>query len=148
MSIGETAGPIHPIPTRRSSHVYLFYVKHHGGALNASQWSVDREEEFAVFDSADQHDFSDERGWLYGIGRDAEGEIQDLGIWGQQVAEFPFARPDERWHGYPHWPLKEFGPQNRKGERCRPNKEVFLKMEAANVLTPQERKRLYKGDHA
>jgi hypothetical protein len=151
MSTGESSGPIHPAPTRRSGYRYLFYDKHHGrGAPDAARWSpdVDMDEEFAVFDAADFHDLADERGWLYGVReRDEAGEIPDLGTRGQQVAEFPSARPNEPWHGYPLWPLAEAGPQNRKGEKLRPSKDVFMKMEAVGVLTLRERRRLYKGDH-
>ncbi len=149
MSTGETAGPIHPVPTQRSGYRYFFYIKHHGGDRGAAQWnpSLGPEEEFSVFDSADLHELSDERGWLYGIGRDAGGGMLELGTWGQQVAEFPLARPDEFWHGYPLWPLNEDGPDNRKGEQYRPSRDVFRRMEEANLLTSRERKRLYKGDH-
>jgi hypothetical protein len=149
MATGETSGPIHPVATQRSRYRYFFYEKHHGADQRAAQWLPDlsHDEEFAIFDMADLNDLSDERGWLYGIRRGAGSEVLDLGTWGQQVAEFPFARPDEPWHGYPLWPLKEQGPPNRKGEKHRPSKEVFLKMEAAAFLTTRNRKRLYKGDH-
>jgi hypothetical protein len=151
MSTGESSGPIHPVPTRRSGHRYLFYDKHHGrGGSDAAQWlpSLTQQEEFDIFDTADEHEFSDDRGWLYGIGRDGEGNVLALGTWGQQVAEFPQARAEEAWHGYPLWPLKKLGPQNRKGERQRPSKRVFLRMEEAGLLTSRDRKRLYKGDFA
>jgi hypothetical protein len=109
---------------------------------------LSREEEFAVFDTADMNELSDERGWFYGIRpRNESGDIPDLGTWGQQLAEFPFARPNEAWHGYPLWPLVEEGPQNRRGEQSRPAKRVFDRMEAVGLLTHRERKRLYKGDH-
>jgi hypothetical protein len=49
---------------------------------------------------------------------------------------------------YPLWPVKELGPQNRRGEKFRPPREVFLKMEAVGLITKQQRKRLIKGDHA
>jgi hypothetical protein len=150
MATGETSGPIHPIPTRRNGYRYLFYDKHHGrGGLDVARWlpSLGQDEEFAIFDLADFHELADDRGWLYGIRRGAEGAILDLGTWGQQVAEFPRARRDEPWHGYPLWPLKEHGPPNRRGEKHRPSKEVFSRMEAAALLTARDRKRLYKGDH-
>lgn len=149
MATGERSGPIHPIPTQRSGYLYLFYIKHHGGDQRAAQWSTDlsHDDEFAIFDVADLHALSDERSWLYGLRRGADGRILYLGEWKQQVAEFPYARPDEPWHGYPLWPLKEQGPANRKGEKHRPSKEVFLKMERATLLTARDRKRLYKGDH-
>ena len=151
MSTGETSGPIHPVATRVSGYRYQFYDKHHGrGAPDVARWlpEMSQDEEFAVFDTADANGISDERGWLYGVRpRDDDGEIPDLGTWGQQVAEFPYARPNETWHGYPLWPLVEAGPENRKGEKSRPSKGVFLRMEAARMLTPRERKRLQKGDH-
>ena len=76
-----------------------------------------------------------------------QGHIPDLGTWGQQIAEFPLARPNDPWHGYPLWPLGEEGPENRKGEKGRPSKSVFLRMEAVGLITHRERKKLYKGDH-
>ncbi len=151
MSTGETSGPIHPVPTRVSGYCYQFHDKHHGrGAHDVARWlpEMSEEEEFAVFDTADANGISDERGWLYGVRpRDDEGEIRDLETWGQQIAESPHARPNETWHGYPLWPLVEAGPDNRRGEKSRPYKDVFLRMEAAQMLTPRERKRLQKGDH-
>jgi len=115
MSIGETSGPIHPVPTRRSGYLYLFYNKHHGrGGHEAAQWlpSLSRDDEFAVFDVADRDDLSDERGWLYGIRpRDEAAHIPDLGTWGQQIAEFPLARSND-----PGTDIRS-GPWARKGPR-------------------------------
>src|SRR5947209_195302 len=108
MATGETSGPVHPVPTRRSGYRYLFYDKHHGkGAPDTARWHPDlsREDEFHIFDVADDRELADERGWLYGIGRVGPGEFRPLGTWGQQVAEFPHARPNEAWHGYPLWLL-------------------------------------------
>ena len=151
MSVGESSGPVHPVPTRRSGYRYQFYDKHHGrGGPDAARWlpSLSREVEFAIFDMADLIELSDEHGRLYGIGpRDEAGDIPDLGTWGEQVAEFPYARPNEAWHGYPVWPLVEDGPENRRGEKSRPSKQVFQRMVQVGILTPRERKRLYKGDH-
>jgi hypothetical protein len=151
MSTGQTSGPIHPTLTQRSRYRYQFSDKHHGrGAPDAARWlpRMTRDQEFGIFDTADLNEISDDRGWLYGVHpRDHEGEIPDLGTWGQQIAEFPFARANETWHGYPLWPLAEGGPENRQGEENRPSKAVFLKMEAAAMLTRRERKWLHKGDH-
>jgi hypothetical protein len=151
MSIGAASGPIHPVQTRRSRHRYLFYDKHHGrGDPGAARWlpGLSQEDEFAVFDVADWEEVSDEGGWLYGLrARDGAGHIPDLGTWSQQIAAFPFARPNVPWHGYPLWPLGEGGPKNRKGEKDRPSKQVFLRMEAVAMITRRERKKLYKGDH-
>lgn len=148
MSTGESAGPIHPVATRNGKR-YLFSAKHHGLDRHAARWlpSLSRDEEFAVFDTADFHDISDE-GWLYGVGRRINGQLPELGTLGEQIAEFPFAREHETWHGYPLWPLKVAGPPNRKGEKHRPAKSVFLKMEAEGLISTRDWKRLYKGNHA
>lgn len=149
MSVGEDSGPVHPTPTRRSGYRYQFYDKHHGrGGPDAAQWlpSLTREEEFSIFDAADQNEVSDERDRLYGMGsRDRFGNFPDLGTWGEQVAEFPYARPNEAWHGYPVWPLIEAGPENRRGEKSRPSRQVFQRMVEARMLTLRECKRSYKG---
>ena len=152
MATGESSGPIHPTPTRRSGYRYLFYVKHHGpgGHDGPAKWASEfsHDEEFAVFDSADFHEISDERGWLYGVRISESQQVLALGTWGQQVAEFPQARANEPWHGYPLWPLKQDGPPNRRGEQHRPSKAVFQKMEEVGLISRRDRKRLQKGDHA
>ncbi len=157
MSVGETSGPIHPVPTRLSGFLYIFTDKHHRPAqadrvrdAGHAQWdpSMSHVEEFDVFDLADHHEVFDGRGWLYGVRpRDDAGDIPPLGTWGQEIAEFPSARPGQPWHGYPLWPLSGEGPENRRGEKARPEKAVFARMEAVGLLTRRERKRLQKGDH-
>lgn len=151
MSVGESSGPVHPVRTRRSGHLYQFYDKHHGrGAPDAARWlpGISHEEEFGIFDRGDWHEVHDEVGRLYGVGdRNRDGLLPDLGTWGQQVAEFPAARENMAWHGYPLWPLLEGSPENRKGEKSRPSKAVFLRMAEVGMLTARERKRLVKGDH-
>jgi hypothetical protein len=141
---------IHGQPTRRSGYRYQFTPKHHGGDPGAAQWlpALTLEEEFVVFDGADEHELSDEDGRLYGVLRDAEGRLRDLGTWQQQVAEFPRANEGVPWHGYPIWAVNAEAPANRSGEKVRPAKDVFGKMERAGLITARERKRLYKGDHA
>lgn len=150
MSTGETSGPEHPVPVTvgDKEHRYHFYTKHHGGDLRAARWSVSREVEFGVFSQAILNDLSDERGDFYGIGRDADNEILELGTWGQQVAEFPSARPREFWHGYPLWPVSDAGPEISQGQGHRPAKAVFDKMETRGIITVRQRNRLYKGKHA
>ena len=151
----ETAGMptlativVHTHTTNRSGYGYQFTPKHHGGDWDAAQWlpSLTLDEEFAVFDSGDEHDSSDKQGRLYGVRR-SNDMLLDLGTWAQQIAEFPAVRTGVEWHGYPIWAVNELAPGNRRGENGRPDKEVFLKMERAGLLTLRERKRLFKGDH-
>jgi hypothetical protein len=63
------------------------------------------------------------------------------------MAEFPVARTGEAWHGYPIWSVNELAPPHGRGQRMRPEKQVFVKMEHAGLLTSRLRKRLFKGDH-
>jgi hypothetical protein len=141
---------VHEQLTRKSRYQYQFTPKHHGADVRAAQWlpTLSLEEEFAVFDVADFHDIFDEGGRYYGVLPDANGKLRDLGTWKQEMAEFP--RPNEGvpWHGYPVYAVNELAPGNRSGQKGRPVKEVFAKLEQVGLLTPQQRKRLYKGDHA
>lgn len=141
---------VHGELTRRSRFSYQFTPKHHGADAGAAQWlpSLSLEGEFSIFDAADEHELFDDRGWLYGVQQDGEDGLRYIGIWNQQVAEFPFAREGEAWHGYPLYPLKELGPENRRGEKHRPAKEVFDQMVRAGIITHRQRRRLLKGDHA
>ncbi len=143
--------PIHSEQTRKHRYSYQFTAKHHGGGTaDDACWSKDvsRAEEFSVFDEADYCDIFDEDGRLYGVLRKSDGDLRDLGTWHQQVAEFPRANEGVAWHGYPIWSVNELAPPNRAGEKFRPAKEVFRKMERAGLITARQRKRLYKGDHA
>ena len=148
MAAGETSNPIHPVRTRTGKQ-YLFSDKHHGLVPDAAQWlrNLSREDEFAIFVTADNLELSDDRGRLYGLRRNPEGRILKLGTRDEQVAEFPFARRNEPWHGYPIYPLREAGPENRQGEKHRPSRDVFLKMVAAGLLQISQMKRLMKGHH-
>jgi hypothetical protein len=135
--------------TGRSGYRYQFTPKHHGADPNAAQWlpSLTLAEEFAVFDTADQHELLDEAGNLYGVQPDGEGGLVYLGTWNQQMAEFPVAREGEAWHGYPLYPVSELAPQKLQGEKYRPAKEIFDKMVRAGLITNRHKKRLKKGDH-
>ena len=148
MATGETSNPIQPVPTRTGKQ-YLFSDKHHGLVPDAAQWLRDlsREDEFAIFDTADTFELCDDRGRLYGLRRNPEGRILKLGTRDEQIAEFPFARPNAPWHGYPIYPLREAGPENRQGEKHRPSRDVFDKMVAVGLLQNSQMKRLMKGDH-
>lgn len=152
VAIRETrmSDPIHPQPTRKSGYSYMFTGKHHGGGkADDSQWADDvtRDEEFSVFDEADYHDIFDDARRYYGVLPDENGGLCDLGTWQQQIAEFPRANEGVPWHGYPIWAVNEHGPPNRSGQKIRPAKEVFVKMEQAGLITTRQKKRLNKGDH-
>jgi len=145
------ADPIHPVQTRNRHYIYQFTAKHHGGGkADDARWSKDvsQDEEFSVFDEADYHDIIDDDGRFYGVLPSPGGALRDLGTWQQQVAEFPRANEAIPWHGYPIWALSELAPPNRSGEKARPAKEVFVKMEQAGLISARQRKRLFKGDHA
>jgi hypothetical protein len=142
--------PEHTEVTRRNGYRYIFTGKHHGGGSPSdARWreSISRDEEFAVFDNADWHEIGDEDGWLYCVWQ-VDAELSDLGTWGQQVAEFPSTKEGVPWHGYPIWAVNHEAPENRKGEKMRPAKQVFVKLERAGLITARQRKRLWKGDHA
>lgn len=141
---------LHDRVTGRSQYQYQFTPKHHGADAKAAQWlpSLSLEEEFAVFDAADQHELADDGGRFYGAVPDGADGLRTLGTWNQQVAEFPHAREGEAWHGYPLYPLIELGPENRRGDACRPAKQVFDRMVLVGLITPRQQKRLMKGDYA
>jgi hypothetical protein len=141
---------VHETLTRRSQYAYQFTPKHHGADGDAAQWrpELTLEEEFAVFDLADEHELSDHDGQLYGLQQGGDDALRHLGIWDEQIAEFPSAREGEAWHGYPVYPLVELGPRNRRGQKCRPQKMVFDKMILAGLITRNQRQRLLKGKHA
>jgi hypothetical protein len=141
---------VHEQSTGRSSYRYQFTPKHHGADAGAAQWqpNLSLEEEFAVFDTADGSELSDEDGNLYGVQRETDEALRFLGTWNQQVAEFPLAREGEAWHGYPLYPLQELGPENRRGQKLRPQKTVFDKMVVAGLINRSQRRRLLKGEYA
>lgn len=144
---------VHGERTRRGGYGYQFTPKHHGGpgaGSDAARWlaSVTLDEEFAIFDAADEHELSDEDGNLYGVERDSLDSLRHIGAWNEQVAIFPFAREGEAWHGYPVYPLVDQGPENRRGQKGRPDGAVFTKMVRAGIISPSQRKRLMKADHA
>ena len=140
--------PVHPEVTRRNKYRYCFTSKHHGGGSSEdAEWGISRDDEFAVFDSADFFEVCEADGWHYGV-LSVDGDLRDIGSWQQQVAEFPKASPGNPWHGYPLWAVNEEAPPNRSAQKMRPSKVIFTKMEAAGLITKQQRKRLFKGQHA
>jgi hypothetical protein len=65
---------VHETLTRRSEYRYQFIPKHHGADRDAAEWrpELTLEEEFAVFNLADEHDLSDDEGQLYGLVQEGE----------------------------------------------------------------------------
>ena len=142
-----TAITIHPERTRRRNLQYQFTPKHHGGDRDAARWRPDLtdDEEFSVFDLGDYNDISDTSDYLFGILPGSDGDLRIIGYWNEQIGEFPFARANQPWHGYPCWPLLgDTAPTNRKS----PDKMVFQKLREKELITEQQRKRLVKGDDA
>jgi hypothetical protein len=142
---------IHSELTRLSGHRYQFTPKHHGADLGAATWrpEISLEAEFAIFDNADSRRVVDGRGWLYGILRDPDGDLQPLGTWDEQVAEFQLpSPPNDPWHGYPQWALDETGPANRRKQQCCPERTVFDRMAETGMISRLQRKRLLAGRFA
>lgn len=149
MSVGGEGGHLHLTPTRRSRYRYFVYDKHHGrGGPKASQWALDvsEDEEFGIFDQADDRNLSDDRGNLYGIrlGPEPEHQILSLGTLGQQIAKFEDSGP--HWHGYPLGPLEDNLDPPHPPKRTLP-RDVLQKMVDAQLLTKEQRKRLLRGKH-
>ncbi len=95
MPHGQFPGPVHPQTTRRSNFQYFFYVKHHkAGRSEDAPWlsNITHDNEFGVFDLADFHTLSNEKGDLYGLHLSPEGMVMNLGTREEQIAEFPRAR--------------------------------------------------------
>lgn len=148
MSTGGPAVPEHPVPTRNHGYRYQFHPKHHDPSRrDVAQWlpEMSREEEFGVFDLADDHYLCDEKDNLFGLRPRHNGELPDLGTLGQQIARFPHARPSEPWHGYPLAVLRLVR------EPSPPEREipvgVLRQMVAAGLLDEDECKRLGRGKH-
>lgn len=135
----------HPQPTRRHHYTYRFTQKHHGGHGD-SQWlpTLSEDDEFAVFDRADELELSDEGGNLYGALRGGEESLRTLGTYQQQIAKFWNQPEGMPWHGFPAWSIKKEGPGNLRKQR--PPKEVFDKMVEVGLITEAMRSRL-KGGH-
>lgn len=139
---------VHPVSSTPSGYGYEFTPKHHGADPKAAQWlpALTLDEEFSVFDMADQHNFVASCGTLYGL-LTAGGVVRTIGVWGEQLAEFPVASPGSNWHGYPVYPLVDFGPPKKRGQAGRPEKKVLDEMLGKEVIAKPAHKRLMKGDH-
>jgi hypothetical protein len=140
----------HPNPTPTSGYRYQSTPKHHGADRAAAQWlpNLTLEEEFAVFEFADEHNIGAANGYLYGVQPDADGGLRDLGTWTQQMAEFPPAKNPSPWHGYPIWAVNdENAPSNRASEEMRPPREVFRRLVELDFISLAKSRRLNKGNH-
>jgi hypothetical protein len=127
----------------------LFTAKHHGAIKSAAQWlpALSEDDEFASFDGADELQLSDEDGHLYGALSDGTESLRYLGIYQEQVAEFPYAAEGAPWHGYPVWALNDDGPPNRRNQKHRPAKQVFNRMVEVGLITRAMCTRLMGGHH-
>jgi len=76
----------HPEPTRKHQYRYLFTAKHHGGVKAAAQWILNEPDEFAVFAGADEWEFLDDDGNLYGVFQDGAGSLRFLGTYQERSA--------------------------------------------------------------
>jgi hypothetical protein len=138
----------HTERTRRHAHRYLFTAKHHGGGGQYdARWIVTEQEEFAVFDGADERDLLDEDRNLYGALRDDVESLRHLGTYQEQIAEFPCTAEGMPWHGYPMWAINQEGPSRRRNPRHRPARAVFDRMVEVGLINAAMRKRLMAGGH-
>src|ERR1017187_2918172 len=128
-----------------------FISKHHGGpgSKGQAQWvlSLTFDEEFSIFDEADSFVILDGKGHMYGVLRDGNGELRDVGTGQEQMAKFPRQKSGP-WHGYPCWPINKSGPTNRKKQKMFPPKQAFDLLQEAGLISEEQRDRLKKGDHA
>jgi hypothetical protein len=150
MTPGSSADQEHPTPTRKNGYRYFFHPKHHGdGKVDDARWlpGLKRDDEFLVFDDADFHGIVAENGYLYGLLRGADNKLRDLGIWEEQIAEFPYADAGIPWHGYPIWAATGEAPESSVRRRQRPPKDVFRQMMHLGIISDRERRRLMGGKH-
>jgi hypothetical protein len=133
---------VHPVVTKNHGYQYQFTTKHHGGNKSEAQWDPELtlNEEFAVFDEADQANLLDKKGNLYGAVKVGADDLRILGTRGEQVAEFPAPSPPSPWHGYPAFPLEG------SNHEAAPPREVLTAMMKADIITKRGRRRLAKGD--
>lgn len=139
------AGPEHASRTRRSGYRYFFYAKHHAtGPSRHAQWLPDlgREDEFSVFNIADEFNLSNSQGDLFGLLVRPGGSVEILGTRDEQVAEFPVTPRNQAWHGYPLWPIRRHDDAPRKS---RPPADALRKMEESGIIDEKQRSRLARG---
>ena len=111
-----------------------------------AKWALDlgENEEFGIFDQADDLELSDDRGNLYGIRLGPERQVLVLGTHRQQIAKFTDS--GLHWHGFPLGPLERNLDPPHPPDRALP-KDALRKMVDAGLLAREERKRMLKGKH-
>ena len=81
------------------SYRSLDYHRGNRGRHHKSVWSVARDEEFDIFDTADSNDWADGDNGYWGFQGHTPAEI---GVDGERIAVFPDKSDNaEDWHGYP-----------------------------------------------
>jgi hypothetical protein len=140
---GKAPGPVHPSPTTRRRLCYFFHPKHHNPANKTeAQWlpvaRLSHQQEFDIFDRADDSQIEDHDGNLYGV----RPNMEVLGTYGQRVARFWKEESSHPWHGHPICPIKV-----RDTHRLfRPvPREALDKMMSAKLISATQHRRLVKG---
>jgi hypothetical protein len=138
----------HTRPTEKNRNRYWFTAKHHAlrDVSEHSQWSRDlsEDDEFSVFELADNNELADDSGDLYGVLLSGMHTLRTLGRIGEQIGFFWEPSPGSScWHGFPVYPLNENGlPEQQQKKRIWPPKSVIAKMNECGVITTSMRKRL------
>jgi hypothetical protein len=97
-----------------SGKLYLSVYAHRGANPRKSCWEVSPEDEYGIFETADDKNRSDADGDYWGT-RDADGTA--LGTRGERLAKFPHnGVPAVPWHGYPVSPASGRGSESPPDE--------------------------------
>ncbi len=129
MTPADADADFHPDATTGPRNIrYYFSPKHHGRrGTDAATWleSITRPEEFSIIEEADLQNLADSDGNLYGVLRAVNGTLRYLGIWNEEMAEFPVQRAGEPWHGYPNYPWWKWG-RRIAGGRSAARRSLFF----------------------
>jgi hypothetical protein len=132
-----------PRPTRTRAFTYVFTEKHHHGPTSKGQanWllEVALADEFWIFEEADQHNYVDDGGDLFGMLKTSDSRAHEIGTRGEQVAIFYQPTSGNPWHGHPSYPIAN------QGQKGRPHNLVFARMVETRLLTVAQARRLKKG---
>ena len=130
-----------PLETRVSprGRCYGFHPHHRNNHPCKSQWTVQRNTEFAVFRHAEHENWGDGQSDYWGLHL-VDGEIRYLGRCVTDVrlniARFVNDAPGGTWHGYPA------NPRLRRGDR--PSDDVLDLWEASQLIAKHQRKKLVR----